>query len=105
MSKCGHINKQFYNAKGELEDLACTLEEGHAPVLIRVDKIKNEKGELVDKELWEQVHSAEYVRLKADVIPSLKRRVEGAQITYKEITEKGEWTDAAGIPAKHQTPE
>ena len=28
--KCGHINKQFMNGKGEQEDLVCTLPKGHA---------------------------------------------------------------------------
>jgi hypothetical protein len=27
---CGHINKQYHNQDNELEDLACTLEKGHA---------------------------------------------------------------------------
>jgi hypothetical protein len=27
---CGHINRQHHNTENELEDLACTLEKGHA---------------------------------------------------------------------------
>ena len=27
---CGHINRQHHNENNELEDLACTLEKGHA---------------------------------------------------------------------------
>ena len=26
---CGHINRQYYNPDGVLEDLACTLDKGH----------------------------------------------------------------------------
>ena len=26
---CGHINRQYYNPDGALEDLACTLDKGH----------------------------------------------------------------------------
>ena len=29
LPSCGHINKQFFNSKGEREDLACTLPAGH----------------------------------------------------------------------------
>ena len=30
VTRCGHINKQSFNAKNELEDVACTREKGHA---------------------------------------------------------------------------
>lgn len=30
IGSCGHVNKQSHNKDNELEDLACTLDKGHA---------------------------------------------------------------------------
>lgn len=97
--RCGHINKQFYNTDGQLEDLACDLPAGHAPVLVRTEQVKDETGNVIDVPVFERIHSAEYEFKKASIIPSLKRRVEGAQITYEVVKARGEWTDKAGTPA------
>lgn len=54
MTQCSHINKQFYNSKGVLEDLTCTLEEGHdgdhsATIQVKLlSPQQNEKGEIVE---------------------------------------------------------
>lgn len=96
---CGHVNKHFYNTEGKLQDLKCDLPVGHAPVLLRVERVKNEKGEISEVPIYGVVHSADYTYLRADIIPLLKQRVTGEKITYVETTRRGEWLDAAGIPA------
>lgn len=72
---CGHINKQFVNTEGELEDLACSLDDGHA-------------GD----------HQAEYIALRefsGVKNPSVKYKVFGGK-EYMVVTEVGKWSDAAG---------
>lgn len=102
---CGHVNKQFYNTDGVLEDLVCELEKGHPPVLIRTEKIKQDSGQVNIVPIYAVVHSAEYEYKKADVVPPLKQRVAGQPITYVIAKKQGEWLDAAGVPARQQTPE
>lgn len=72
---CGHVNKQFYGYAGVLEDLACTLAEGHP-------------GD----------HQAPYERKVGEKITDEKGRV--TKVTYSAVDAVCYWNDAAGVPAR-----
>ena len=111
MAKCGHINKHFYNKDGVLEDLACELEAGHAPVR-RVDRqrVKDEKtGEVRDRdiEINEAVHEADYDFNAVDEAKTVVVRERGVNLrktAYKTERGRARWLDDAGVPAKQETP-
>lgn len=75
---CGHINKQFVNAQGTLEDLACTLPKGH-----------------------EGDHFAKYKRVVTEYgIVKDEKGVSRQAVTGTHVGEAdGWWGDAAGVPA------
>lgn len=64
-SKCGHVNKQHYNAKGRLEDLVCDREPGHDgdhhAICFRnvAEHVYNNKGVVVE-EHYNQVEADSY---------------------------------------------
>jgi hypothetical protein len=72
---CGHVNKQHYNTKGKLEDLACDLEPKHA-------------GD----------HHAKYQKNVPEPVTDEKGRV--TNVNYHEEEADAYWTNAAGKPAK-----
>lgn len=77
-SVCGHINRQYVNMQGVLEDLSCGLESGHS-------------GN----------HKSKYTALRE--FSGLKNPNHSYQIwmgrEYQVIEEEGEWTDAASRTA------
>jgi hypothetical protein len=84
-SGCGHVNKQAYNIDGLLEDLLCTLPEGHA-------------GD----------HSAKTKSLAKNPYSTKNPRAEylwaeGTEYEIKEVTTF--WSDAAGKPASQIEPD
>lgn len=90
MAPCGHINKHHHGINGKLEDLACTLEQGH-------------DGD----------HSAEHLALRMadDNFETAKQIQEGAQShkfagkMWLEVKEMGFWSDGASIPAADIKPD
>jgi hypothetical protein len=102
---CGHINKQHYGIDGKLQDLVCDLPDGHEPVLLRTEKVKDVSGNISQVPVYGVVHSAEYEYLRVARIPTLKQRVEGEPVTHEIAKRRGEWTDAAGVPARQQPAE
>jgi hypothetical protein len=74
VSTCGHVNKQHYNTKGKLEDLACDLEPKHA-------------GD----------HHAKYRKNVGEPVTDEKGRV--VRVDYHEEEADAYWNDAAGKPA------
>lgn len=75
---CGHVNKQYYNTAGRLEDLSCTLPDGHS-------------GD----------HSAESKINVPDHIHDEGGRVVKSRYTQEERT--AYWSDSAGTPAAQIT--
>lgn len=76
---CGHINKQYINPDGALEDLKCTLQAGHG-------------GD----------HKAEHKALRE--FSGMKHPAKTYQVwqgkEYELVTEMGIWSDAAGRSAE-----
>ena len=93
--KCGHVNKHYKNMDGELEDLKCTLEKGHA-------------GD----------HSADYACYRpTDGSTKQAKQIAQAKLEGKAITimlggnelietvEQAYWSDVAGVPASEIRPD
>lgn len=87
---CGHINKQFHNIKGRIEDLPCTLPSGH-------------DGD----------HSAKHVALRqvednfetAELITNGAKTYTIAGRLFMAVEVDGFWGDAAGVPAANIKPD
>ena len=71
---CGHVNRQYYNEKGALADLACELLKGH-PGNHKAKCLRNERDEITNE--------------KGNVI----------KVNYHPEPAECEWSDAAGISA------
>jgi len=74
LPSCGHVNRQFWNSKGELEDLICHLPLGH-----------------------EGDHWSKFISVKTDYGQDEMHRsiVTGTH----EVEKDGYWSDGAGVPA------
>ena len=89
-SLCGHINKQFHNIKGKIEDLACTLPAGH-------------DGD----------HSAKHLALRqvednfetAELVANGAKTYTIAGKVFMAIDVDGFWSDAAGVLATSVKPD
>lgn len=87
---CGHVNKQFHNVKGKIEDLACTLPSGHV-------------GD----------HSAKHTALRqvednfetAELVANGAKTYVIAGKPFMAIEVDGFWSDVAGVPASEIKPD
>jgi hypothetical protein len=81
---CGHINKQYYNTKGRLEDLACTLHKGHTG-----------NHEAPCKSL---------AKFSGEKDPAEEYQFRDGTF-YLVVQNTAEWSDIAGVPAEKIRPD
>lgn len=87
---CGHINKHFHGVSGKLEDLVCTLPEGH------------EGDHSAPTQALRQVEDNFETALAVEA-GAKKFTIAGK--LYLTVNEDGFWSDAAGVLASEIKPD